>query len=151
MRSRQDLNKNGFTLVELLIALIISAMVLNSAFLFAFGALGTQKRALTFSSNFQEALSTLGLMTKEIRASNLISPSSTDKKLLLFSGPDLITYEFLSGKIKRSRNASGQYITADGSLEKAAFFYPSPKSVRIEICPANTTLTMTAETYCRNT
>ena len=151
MRSGQGLNKNGFTLVELLIALIISALIINSAFLFAFGMLAAQKRAAVFSRNFQEAAASLGLMTKEIRASNSISPSSTDTKLLLLSGPDLITYEFLSGKIKRSKNTSGQYITADGSLEKTVFYYPSPKIVRIEISPANTKRTMTAEVCCRNT
>ncbi|MFA5105049.1 MAG: prepilin-type N-terminal cleavage/methylation domain-containing protein [Candidatus Margulisiibacteriota bacterium] len=150
MRSDHGLNKNGFTLAELLIALIISALVLNSAFLFAFGALGSQKKAAILLRNFQEASSSLGLITKDIRAASAISPSSTDTKLLLFSGADLITYEFVSGKIKRSKNMSGQYITADGSLYKTAFSYPLPDTARIEIRPKNTSLTITAEACCRN-
>ena len=151
MRSDHGLNKQGFTLVELLIALMISALVLNSAFLFAFGALSAKKKTAAFSNNFQEAASSLGLMIKEIRASESISPSSTDTKLLLLCGPDLITFEFLSGKIKRSKNASGQYITTDDSLDKTVFFYPSPGTARIEISPGNTKFVITTEAHCRDT
>lgn len=151
MRSGPSSIKKGFTLVELLLALMVSALVLNSAFLLAFGTLHTQKRTAVFSKNYQEAAALLGLMTKEIRAANAISPSSTGSKLVLVSGPDLITYEFLSQKIKRSKNLSGQYMTGDGTLKKTAFSYPAPGIVRIEACSADTNYVFTSEALCRNT
>lgn len=157
MPSDQDSIKKGlptgrqaFTLVELLITLTISALVLNCAFLLAFGTLSAQKRTAIISKNFQEAAASLKLITKETKAASAISPSSTDTKLVLVSGPDLITYEFLSGKIKRSKNSSGQYITTDGSLYEAVFAYPSHGTVRIEISPVHIKLAITTEAFCRN-
>jgi prepilin-type N-terminal cleavage/methylation domain-containing protein len=142
--------RRAFTLVELLIAMLISALVLNSALLLAFRTMNSQKTAAELSKNFQEAAEVLGLMTKEIRAADAISPSSTGLKAVLISGPDLITYEFLSGKIKRSKNASGQYITTDGALDLARFGYPFPGTAYVEIKPAGISSVLTAEAFCRN-
>lgn len=161
MRSDQDSIKNsltaaclpvrqGFTIIELLIAMLISALVLNSAFLFALSTAGAQKRAAVLSNTFQETAASLELMAQEIRASSAISPSSTDIKLVLISGPDLIAYEFQAGKIKRTKNASGQYITSDGSLDSLRFYYPPAGTVSIEIKPSVMRTAISAEAFCRH-
>lgn len=150
MRSGPGSIKRGFTLIELLIAMLVSALVLNSAMLLAFGMMNSQKKTAGLSKNFQEASSIQGLILKEVRAADAISPSSTLHKAVLISGPDIITYEFLAGKIKRSKNASGQYITTEGALDKAEFKYPLPGTISVEIKPAGLSLVLTAEALCRN-
>lgn len=150
MRSGPGSIKNGFTLIELLIAMLVSGMVLNSAMLLAFGMMNSHKRAAGLSKNFQEASAAQGLILKEARAADAISPSSTLHKAILISGPDIITYEFLAGKIKRSKNASGQYITTEGALDEARFKYPLPGTMSVEIKPAGLSLVLTSEAFCRN-
>lgn len=149
MRSGLNSDKKGFTIIELLIAMMISSLIMADAFFFVLTIMRTRERSLSLSNNFQEIMSSFSLMEREIRAAETISPSSTDKKLLLLFGSDTITYEFLSGKLKRSKNSSGQYITTDGTIDKTVFSYVSGSNVLIEMTPGKTRIPVTLEVCCR--
>ncbi len=144
------MNKKGFTLVELIAAAMISSVILQATLVFALGAMRSGNMSAGLSKNIRESSATLGIITKEVRAANAISPSSTASKLILVSGSDLFIFEFTAGKIKRSKNASGQFITTDGALEYAEFLYPECGLVRLSIKPSGIGTPLTSEVFCRN-
>ncbi len=144
------INKKNFTIIELLIGICISGIILIPAFHILSSALLAVKTAARNSSNFQHAQSAMTTITSDIRGADCINPASTDKRLVISSGPDIILYELGSGKIKRSVNSYGQYITPDGAIKDMKFSYPFDRSVKTEIYPNASTDRFTGESTCKN-
>jgi len=150
MRCDRDINKKAFTIIELLIGICISGIILIPAFHILSSALLAIKIAARSSAGFQHAQWAMTTITSDIRAADCINPASTEKRLVISSGPDIILYEFTSGKIKRSVNSYGQYITPDGAIKELAFSYPFEGSVLTKIYQSNPTNCFTGESTCKN-
>lgn len=150
MRYGQDTNRKSFTVMELLIWICISGILLIPSFHILSSVLSAVKTAGRNSSNFQHAQSAMTAIKNDIRTADGINPASTDKRLIISSGPDIILYEFASGKIKRSVNSYGQYITPDGTIKDLKFFYPFDKAVQTKICPNGSMDRFTGESTCKN-
>lgn len=150
MQSYQGLNKKAFTIIEALISFSISIFILSCIISFAFKMSKTEKINSILTSNYTESLQALTLIAKEIRQANSISSSSTQNKLILLVGTETICYEFLSGKIKRTKNSFGQFITNDSAIKSLKFSYPKNELVKIEIMPQNSTAVITNEISTKN-
>jgi len=150
MQYGQDINKKGFTVIEMLIGICISGIILIPAFHILSSALLAIKIAARNSSNFQHAQSAITMIANDIRAADCINPASTEKTLVISSGPDIILYDLASGKIKRSVNSYGQYITPDGVIKDLKFSYPFDRAVQTEICPNGSVDRFTGESTCKN-
>ncbi len=144
------MNKKSFTLIEIIISMMIFSIILSSLIGFL---LKTKKIHITNSAainNFLESSLTADFLSREIKSCNLVSSSSTQNKLILIKGADIITYENIGNKIKRNKNTFGQYLTNDGVIDKVSFSYPKDNVVRIEILPVLSPAIITMECFLRN-
>ena len=150
MPSGQNINNRAFTLIELLVGICLAGMILALSFQMLSSVLSSGRTIAKSTKGFQATQSALNTITSDIKASNGISPASTEIKLVLVSGVDMITYEFIGKKIKRSVNSYGQYITDDNILKTFRFSYPFSGTALIESLPAGSALPFTSESVCRN-
>lgn len=140
----------GFTMIELIISLSISSFVLLIFLSFLYTSLIFQRNISEKTKCLQDSKAAINIMGDEIRSCREISPSSSADKLILCFDSDIISYELKDGKIKRTKNSSSQYLTADLSVARLYFIYHSPKLLCVNILPNLSRNIITAEAFVRN-
>jgi hypothetical protein len=145
----KGLRSAGFTLIEMTVACAVSLCVFAQILFIG------QKMSTECGSRCKQAgqaismKNALTVIRNETRNSNGISPVSDGKKLMLDRGTYTLMYELVSGKIKRSKNLSAQYLTDDGEISSLAFAYPEPAVVCVTVKGMNGEM-ITEEAFCRN-
>lgn len=127
------MNKKGFTLVELMISLTISAMLIGGV-LYAFSAeFALWKRIVAGSEKQQIANMVLTRIISDSRNANEISPSSSSSALSLKVGTESIEYSLANNKVRRKKDGYSSYLTDTGDLGALSFSYPDAKQVEIKV------------------
>lgn len=140
----------GFTLVELVISLsLISILALPLAGLM-YSSVRYEKRAFQNQENLINTISSLDLISGEIKASKGISSSSNTSKLVLIFDSYSVSYDLWVDKVRRTKNSSVAYLNPDGTINKLSFSYPSANSAIITISPKISKTLLTLEASCRN-
>lgn len=141
----------GFTLIELMIGVSLSLLITGTIVFSMVHMTALQKRIALSASSSGNALSALGSIGMDIKSASEISPYSDENRLILCQGPDIISYEFSSGKVKKTNNGYVQYISADGKIKSLRFSYSPSGIVSIFMCPEKTASIITSEAFPRNT
>jgi prepilin-type N-terminal cleavage/methylation domain-containing protein len=127
------MKKNGFTLVELIISMTISAMLMGGM-LYAFGVeFNLWKKIVNTSEKQQIANMVFTRIIRDARNANEISPSSSNSTLSLKVGAESIEYSLVNSKVRRKKDGYSSYLTAAGDLMALSFFYPAAKQVEIKV------------------
>lgn len=123
--------KRGFTLVEVLIAAALSAVLLSSMFISAFSLIRSWKIADRAMDALDSGRYSLFKIISDTRNSRGIRTSSSGSNLVLDFGPDTVSYDMKDDKVRRRTNGASAYLTEAGRVSFLNFSYPSPKLVVI--------------------
>lgn len=137
--------QKGFTLVELLIALALTAVLMFALFSFVFSAIKTVNLISTQDKRDQAIRFVESRIFSDFAQSSGWLTGSTSSKLVLSTA----TYDFNSGKVRRQSGNDSYYLTTEGELNSLRFFYPSQKLVGIELAGSRGRA-FTVEAYARN-
>ncbi|MCX5749615.1 MAG: hypothetical protein NTZ10_05175 [Candidatus Saganbacteria bacterium] len=140
----------GFTLIELITAASLSFVVVSSLFYFLLPLLGWQRSAHNMENGLHSCLSAIQTMSAEIRSSKGVSSLSTKDRLIITFDTYTISFDLAAGKVRRTKGATSQYLTADGSITGLQFFYPAPHRVILNLQPSFLRYSLTSEACCRN-
>jgi prepilin-type N-terminal cleavage/methylation domain-containing protein len=138
------MKRKGFTLVEMIVALSIFSMLLGGIFHVLGVEINLWERIVSAAEKQQIANMVLSRAVRDIRAAREILPSSGSQKLLLKVGDDTLEYSLVNGKIRRKKNNSSSYLTAENDLHFLSFSYPAYRIVEIEVED------LTTRAYLRN-
>lgn len=127
------MNKKGFTLIEMLVALSLSIVFLGAAFFILNHTLKFANRQAIQSAKQQTELFVLNKLSRDIQASQSISPLSTKDRLILYIESDKIEYLAKNNKICRVKNGYSSYITDINEINVLEFYYPKPDLVKIKM------------------
>lgn len=144
------ISAGGFTLIELLISIPLYLLILLSVISLLLSAINVHKVIFKKSASLLDAVSVMNTITGEIRQSKQIDPLSSTNKLIVDFDTYIISYDYNNGKIRRTKNTSSQYLSADGNINSLLFSYPSAKIVKFEIKPCNSVCILTSEVLVRN-
>jgi len=125
-------HKNGFTLVELLVVLLVAILILASGSLI----LSTFVRHYKDISHQAETLTiqqfVLLKISKEIREADQILAISP-KAITLKTGKSSLSYDLKDYKVRRIKDGSSQYITEEHQVDNLGFDSPSHNLVIIKV------------------
>lgn len=85
-------NKNGFTLIELMVAMFVFALVMVTVSMVFVNFFNAYKKIRVAQSNAESVQYALNLMAKTLRTSSIISPSSANS-----TSPVIVTYDYSQG------------------------------------------------------
>ena len=123
--------KKGFTLVEAIIALSLTALILT----IIFGALGAGVRSwrLVVRKNTLAQIETnvAERLTEDIRSASAILSGTTSKEVFLKVGSDTVSYCLVGGKVRRRAGSWSAYLTSEGEIDRLSFNCPGPGLVQI--------------------
>lgn len=125
--------RSAFTLIELLIAMALSAAALSVLFVFVLTLLRSEDKLFLRLDSLEGARSSLFRMTLDVRDSKGISPGSSGERLVLSAGSGTVSYDLHSGKVRREVNGSSSYLTEEGRVCSLRFSYLNEKLIKIEI------------------
>jgi prepilin-type N-terminal cleavage/methylation domain-containing protein len=138
------MKRKGFTLVEMIVALSIFAMLLGGIFHVLGVELNLWEKIVSAAEKQQIANMVLTRIARDARSAKEVLPSSSSQKLLLKIGDDSLEYSLVNGKARRKKNNYSSYLTAENDLHFLSFSYPAYKIVEIEIED------LTTRVYLRN-
>ncbi len=139
----------GFTLIEMIVALAISLCIF-AQMLFIGYRINSQCAVRCKQAGANMSISNaLAIIQNETRNAKSILLASDSKNLMLDFGTYTLRFEFLSGKIKRIKNAAAQYLTGDGEMLSLTFAYPEP-AVVIVTAKGKNSEAFTVEAFSRN-
>ena len=127
------MSKKGFTLVELIIAISLSALVMVmvsyslSVFLRTWDKISAEVEMNQISSLV------LSRISFEIRSSKGIAASSNATDLVLDTDSGPITYDQNKSKVRRKKNKYSAYLTAGENIGTLSFEYPKTGLVKINL------------------
>lgn len=84
------------------------------------------------TSQQQTSLFVLNKISRDIQASQSISPLSTKEQLVLYIATDKIEYLIKNKKVCRVKNSYSSYITDTSEINVLEFYYPAPEAVKIK-------------------
>ena len=126
------MKKNGFTLVELMISVTISAMLM-AGMIYAFGVeFGLWERMVVEAEKQQIAGMVLTRIIRDVRSASEILPSSSSSSLLLKIGGEHIGYSLDNNKVRRKIGSYSYYLTDAGDLRSLSFSFPASDQVEID-------------------
>ena len=127
------MKRRGFTLVEMIISMTISAMLIGGM-LFAFGAgFRLWKKIVSAGEKQQIANMVLTRIIRDARSADKISASSGAGVLSLKTGTESIEYSLADNKVRRKKDSYSSYLTDAGEVAELSFSYPSGKQVEIKV------------------
>lgn len=142
--------KKGFTLIELIVAVTLSAIVLSSLFGFLFPFLKWHGTSSAKLGNLASVLSAIDTISREIRSSKGISPLSNKDRIILIFDSYTISFDLNAGKIRRIKGGSSQYLTPDSSADSLLFTYSDRGYASFLVAPTSINLSLSCEAFCRN-
>ncbi|MBN2058208.1 MAG: prepilin-type N-terminal cleavage/methylation domain-containing protein [Candidatus Saganbacteria bacterium] len=119
----------GFTLIEMIIAFTLLAMVMGGIFHAASVELAFWQRVALASTRQQAVDHCLGSIVRDIHSAGEIIFSATGDELILLAGPDRIEYSLNSGKLCRKKNGRAAYLTDVGQVGQFSVSYPSTRRI----------------------
>lgn len=125
----------GFTLIEMIISVSLGAVMLISISMCLFLSIKTWRSTVDRLVNLESIRSALNIIGRDIRDADEIVPESCAPRLIIYKNPDIIIYDLKDGKVRRTKNNSSQYLTADKSIAILSFAYPAPQLVEIRVIP----------------
>ncbi|MEA2113137.1 MAG: prepilin-type N-terminal cleavage/methylation domain-containing protein [Patescibacteria group bacterium] len=130
-------NKNGFTLVELLVALAVFGLLVSALSTIAISIIKAQRKTFAIQNIQEPARYILEVINKEIRTSDIGSASGDNMPSLSitnFQGESVV-YRFADNKIQRQVNGGVWQDLSPASLEITGGFYivneSSPKRAKV--------------------
>ncbi|MFA4967689.1 MAG: prepilin-type N-terminal cleavage/methylation domain-containing protein [Candidatus Margulisiibacteriota bacterium] len=137
------MKRSGFTLIEILVALSLAAIVFLAGFMLLSSYLKTYKILSADIERLQIRQFVLTRIVKEVRSADSIK-NSTPACLTIKNGTSVISYELIGGKVRRKKDSTSAYLTEAGQVNKLAFSYPGAGLVMIEVDDSKT------GAFCRN-
>lgn len=138
------MKRQGFTLVELIVALTLSVLVLTAGTFMLSNYLRTFKKLSAAVEKNQVKQFALNKLTSDIQFAESINKNSGPALLVLTLKDDILRYDFFSQKVRRRTNKSTAYLSGPGEISSLSFTYPRPGLVLITLDNAQT------GAYCRN-
>jgi len=127
------MKKQGFTLVELMIALSLSAVLLAGIF-FSFGqGIRNWRIIVKSASNLQIENLIAERITSDIRAASEISAGSSSEEVVLKNEIETIGYKLVDRKVRRKKGTSISYLTSEDEVRKLFFAYPAAGVVEVKL------------------
>ena len=124
-------HSKGFTLIELLVTTAMVSVITIAALLFTFSSVKTFSRTSTILRSDSSVRFVAARIASDIEQSTGAGIGSGQNILVIGN----ITYQFLSGKVRRAEGSDVYYLTDDGDIMGLKFFYPAAKLIGIEITP----------------
>jgi len=138
------MRKNGFTLVELLVSLLIF-MILLGAVIYVFGfEYKTWQKIAGAHEKQQIENAVLLRVARDLRSASAVLPGSYSNLLRLKVGTDTLEYSLSNKKVKRKKNNYSSYLTTEDKIQSLEFNFPEEKKVGIKLNNTRTTI------YLRN-
>ena len=144
--------KSAFTLIELMISSSIACLLMAAMLFSLFTMLRAKDTIGREIDSLDSARYTIYRISSDIKNSKGVEPSSTgDRLVLAYDGKD-ISYDLVSGKVRRSVGASSSYLTEEGRITRLVFSYPSGVLVMIEsgFSASGRDMLFTSEAMVRN-
>jgi prepilin-type N-terminal cleavage/methylation domain-containing protein len=136
------MRRKAFTLVELILALTIFAMMLGGLF-YAFGVeLKFWDKVVVSSSRQQVAAQVMAQLTRDIRSAYIIVPGSNSKELALKVGTSIIGYTLMNDKVRREKDGRAAYLTDQHEVLNLSFAYPAANLVEVKLDEFSTRITL---------
>jgi prepilin-type N-terminal cleavage/methylation domain-containing protein len=123
--------RKGFTLIELPIAIAISAMLMLAIFFFSNSSIKTLVRSAEAARSDKCVRFVAQRLCDDIIASRGAASASSSKKLII----DNIVYEFRSGMLSRTEGDDSYNLTVNGEIKDLQFLYPSSRLIKFKILP----------------
>jgi Tfp pilus assembly protein PilW len=122
MRHKRD-NNNGFTLVEIIVAMSIFIVVISVVVsLFAMGLRG-QRKVITLQNAQENARFLLGFIAKELRMSQINSVTATSLDITRADGTNVIyLFDDIEKQIERDDGSGSGSINSDEVLVTGSFY-----------------------------
>jgi type II secretory pathway pseudopilin PulG len=134
------LRKQGFTLVEAIIALSLTALILTVIF----GALGAGLKSwrLVVKKNSLAQIETnlAERLTLDIRSASSVLSGSTSQEVALKVGPETVSYRLVDRKVRRRSGSWSAYLTSEDEIGRLDFGYPGPGLVTVSLPGARFTV-----------
>ena len=127
------MRKSGVTLVELLVALTIFALLLSSLFYATTVELRLWQNSVDKSNLLQVRQYILSRINRDVRKALAIGPTANRANLTLITSSGQISYRLESGKIRRQENASTAYLSDEDEIQTFILSYPKPKQIVVQI------------------
>ncbi|NQU17673.1 MAG: prepilin-type N-terminal cleavage/methylation domain-containing protein [Candidatus Saganbacteria bacterium] len=131
--------KQGFTLIEILIATSLSVVIITAGFYLLSSHTKLSSQINKKVAEQQISSNIIDIITKDIQNAQSVSSSSTTTKLILNYPAGIMAYEYKNGKVKRKN----RYLTDAGDVSSLAFKYQG-KLVEIKLD------NYTTKALCRN-
>ena len=122
--------RRGFTLVELLIALTLLAMLLGGSLCALGGGLRNWRKIGGRAATLQIENIVAERLCGDVRGSAIMT-GSTSTELFLRLGPDTVSYKLEAGKVRRQKGGSSASWTSEGEIKALTFAYPAANQVLI--------------------
>jgi prepilin-type N-terminal cleavage/methylation domain-containing protein len=123
--------RKGFTLIELPVAIAISAMLLLAIFFFSGSSIKTLGRSAEAARSDKCVRFIAQRLCEDITESMGAAPTSSSKKLII----DNIAYEYKSGMLNRTEGNDSYNLTVNGEIKDLQFLYPSNRLIKVKIMP----------------
>lgn len=126
-RKRGVLNKRGFTLVEVIVAMFIFVLIMTSATAIFARIFKSYKEVKNINENVKNAQFAMSLMSKTFRTSSIKFPTSNDfdsvKTLIIYDNSQLATrpcikYQFIGNELRKSTSVD----TSENNCNNTATF-----------------------------
>jgi prepilin-type N-terminal cleavage/methylation domain-containing protein len=131
--------RRGFTLVEMVVALTLFTLLMNSLFYALSTGLRSWKKMSGQASARQVRLVVAERICADLREAALLPGSSSGEVVFRLDG-DQISYQLSAGKVKRN----SAYLTSEDEVKRLAFSYPAGRLVTVRLDD------LSFEVYARN-
>ena len=127
------MKRRGFTLVELIIALALTALLFGTI-TFAFGqALRAWKITADRAARHQVANISLERLARDIRSASSISAATSPGGIRLTVEGETIEYSWDNLKLKRKKGNYSAYLTNEGEIGNVSFSFPAQPLVQVKV------------------
>lgn len=138
------MKRQGFTLIEMIVALTLSVLVLSAGTFMLSSYLRTYHKLNAALEKNQVKQFTLNKIISDIQFAEGINKSSGPDLLILNLKDDTLRYDYFNQKVRRRASKSTAYLTEPGEISSLSFSYPKPGLVTISLDKIIT------GAYCRN-
>jgi prepilin-type N-terminal cleavage/methylation domain-containing protein len=138
------MRRQGFTLVEMIIALTLSVLVLSAGTFMLSNYLRTYKKLSAAVERSQIKQFVFNKFVSDTQFAESINPGSNPALLILNLKDDTLRYDYFNRKVRRRTNKSTAYLTEAGEISSMSFTYSRPGLVLIVLDNSQT------GAYCRN-
>ena len=115
--------KRGFTLIELIIALALSAVIMVVTFPGFFQIVRSWERWSAATQKTELAMIVMTRIVNDLRQADQVEGSGCPDKIALVIDGVAVSYDWHDGKVRRIKSGSSAYLTDTNQTDKLQFSY----------------------------